>query len=58
MTTTAPLLREKSLPPKLKLHEELSGYAKSGTARAVPQEGEATLAPKLSIADGALDLSI
>ncbi len=28
-----------------------------GTARAVPQEGEATLAPKLSIADGALDLS-
>lgn len=29
----------------------------AGTARAVPQEGEPTLAPKLSIADGALDPS-
>lgn len=28
-----------------------------GTARAVPQEGAPTLAPKLSLADGALDLS-
>lgn len=28
----------------------------SGTARAVPQRGEATLAPKLTLADGALDL--
>lgn len=29
----------------------------AGTARAVPQRGAATLAPKLSIADGALDLT-
>lgn len=29
----------------------------AGTARAVPQEGEATLAPKLTIVDGALDFS-
>lgn len=29
----------------------------AGTARAVPQVGEPTLAPKLSIADGALDLT-
>ncbi|MBN9177269.1 MAG: methionyl-tRNA formyltransferase [Microbacterium sp.] len=28
----------------------------AGTARAVPQEGEPTLAPKLTLADGALDL--
>ncbi len=28
-----------------------------GTARAVPQQGEATLAPKLALSDGALDLS-
>lgn len=29
----------------------------AGTARAVPQEGEPTLAPKLTIIDGALDVS-
>ena len=29
----------------------------AGTARAVPQTGESTLAPKLTIADGALDLT-
>jgi methionyl-tRNA formyltransferase len=36
------------------LAEVVAGIA-AGTARAVPQSGEVTLAPKLSLADGALD---
>lgn len=37
------------------LTAEVVAAIADGTARAVPQEGEATLAPKLSLEDGALD---
>lgn len=55
-TTAGDLLDELAVSGAGLLEEVVDGIA-DGTARAVPQSGEPTLAPKLGLADGVLDWS-